>query len=133
MAQVLQAPPNLGDEMLEAMWQHRPADPGILAAAVKLGPRLPVLRALEWSSRLRAAGLDHACPLAALGTDLSRTPRDRVLASAVAAELYSDSRAMNALSEALAEVSDDDAAPVLEEVRLLAPSVAELLELAPTA
>jgi hypothetical protein len=133
LAQVLQAPPSLGDEMLEAMWQHRPADPGVLAAAVRLGPTLSVLRALEWSSRLRAAGLVGACPLVALASDASRTSRDRVLAAAVALELYADERAMGLLSEALPEVPDEETTAVLDDVHLLAPSIAGMLELTPSA
>lgn len=121
------APDPLADEMYEALWCAHGA-PMILAGAARLGPRLPVLRAMEWSARLRQHGLAEHCTLLALASEPTATPRERVLAAAVAVELFSDDRAMPLLEQALGAVPEAENDRVLEDLRLLAPSIAEAVE-----
>ena len=117
----------LADEVYEALWRRDPA-PMVLAGAARLAPRLPVIRAMEWSSRLRQYGLARACPLLALAGDAAREPRDRVLAEAIALELFSDGDALTLLEQALAAVPDSETGRVLVELQELAPGIAQAVE-----
>ena len=117
----------LADEVYEALWRRDPA-PMVLAGAARLAPRLPVIRAMEWSSRLRQFGLARACPLLALAGDAAREPRDRVLAAAIALELFSDGDALPLLEQALAAVPDSETGRVLAELQELAPGIAQAVE-----
>jgi tetratricopeptide (TPR) repeat protein len=119
------APAELADEMLEALWTVYGGEPVILAFASEVAPRRTVIRALEWSARLRAAGIDDRCPLVALAASNARTPRDRTVAAAVALEMFGDRRAAGLLADALAEVPEADEAAVLDELRVLAPGILE--------
>jgi hypothetical protein len=100
----------------------------ILASAARLGERLPVMRAMEWAARLRQHGLPEHCTLLALAAHPMRTPRDRVLAAAIAFELFSDERAMPLLEGALDTVPDEENEQVLEDLRELAPTIAAAIE-----
>jgi GT2 family glycosyltransferase len=122
-----EAPAALADELLEALWRQHAA-PAILAGAARLGAWLPVMRAMEWAARLRQHGLSEHCTLLALAANGARPPRDRVLAAAVAVELFSDDRGMPLLEEALGAVPDEENDRVLEELRQLAPTIARAVE-----
>ncbi|MFZ5850260.1 MAG: glycosyltransferase [Actinomycetota bacterium] len=128
VAVALRADPANADDLLEAFWQRRPADLAVLAAAGRVAARLPVLRALEWSARLRAAAPAAPCPLVQIASDPSRPARDRVVALSVAVQAWDDPRAWAALPAALAAVPDAAAADVLAELRVLAPTVAAAVE-----
>jgi tetratricopeptide (TPR) repeat protein len=122
-----EAPDALADDLFEALWQQHGAAM-ILASAARIGGRLPVMRAMEWAARLRQHGYSEQCTLLALAGNPVRTPRDRVLAAAIALELFSDERAMPLLEEALGAVPDDENDQVLQELRQLAPTVAAAVE-----
>jgi hypothetical protein len=126
-----QAPDGVADELLEALWVRYAGDTTVLAVAAKVGGRRPVIRALEWSARLRQHGLADHCTLLALAADLARTPRERSLAAAVALELFNDENALPPLAAALDDVSEPDNAGVLAELRTLAPGVASAIEPVP--
>jgi Glycosyl transferase family 2 len=119
-----EAPPGMADEILEALWDRYGGEPVIFAFAAEIAPRLPVIRALEWSARLREAGLPDRCPLVALAASPARSPRDRAIAAAVALEMFADGRANEPLAAALEAVPEADEATVLDELRVLAPSIA---------
>lgn len=124
LAEVRTLRPVDADAVLESLWCRDMNRPGVLAAAPEVAAALPVLRALEWSARLRGAGSAQLCPLVALAFDASRTPRDRVVAAAVALEAFGDDGAMSAFIEAAGLVPDDASELVAEEVALLAPTAA---------
>ena len=128
VALALRATPAHADDLLEACWQRRPADLAVLAAAGRVAARLPVLRALEWSARLRAAAPTAPCPVVQIASDPTRTPRDRVVALSLAVQAWDDPRAWAALPAALAAVPDVAAGEVLAELRVLAPTVAAAVE-----
>ncbi len=116
------------DDLLEALWSRPGAEAPVLAFAAQIGGRLPVIRALEWSARLRACGLERHCTLLTLAADVRRTPRERSLAAAVALETFGDETAMPLLGDALGAVATEDEAAVLDELALLAPGVAAAIE-----
>jgi GT2 family glycosyltransferase len=125
------APAELADDVLEAMWDRRGADRRILAVAARIGDRLPLIRAMEWSARLRQGGLADRCTLRSLAANPRRTARERALAAAIAVELFGDRDAMPALAEALAQVPDRENAVVLDELRVFAPGIAAAIEPSP--
>ena len=122
------APDDRQDELLDALWQEYPGDAGVLAAAARVGGRLPVLRAMEWSARLRGHGFAGHCTLLALAADEGRTARDRALAAAIVVELFGDGSGMPLLGAALERVPEDQGDALLAELRLLAPGVAAAVE-----
>jgi hypothetical protein len=119
-----QAPPELADDVLEALWTGRTGDARVLALAARLGAHLRLIRALEWSARLRQHGLAERCTLRALAGNPERSPRDRALAGAIAVELFGDQAALPALAEALARVPEEQHTAVLDEMRVFAPGIA---------
>ena len=122
-----QAPVALAEPLADALW-HRDPGRAVLAFAAWLGPRMPVLRALEWSARLRGAGHASQCPLLGVARSPERSARDRSLAAAVAYETFDDDDAMPLLSVALDEVPPGEEAAVLDELRLIAPGIAAAVE-----
>jgi GT2 family glycosyltransferase len=126
-----EAPDALADDLFEALWQEYSGEPVILASAARIGARLPLMRALEWSARLRQHGFAPHCTLIALAGNGDRTPRERSLAAAIAVEMYGDGTAMPLLADALGQVPAEEAAGLLAEMGLLAPDVAAAIEPAP--
>lgn len=118
-----EAPDDLADDVCEALWQTGGA-PMILAGAARVAARLPLMRAMEWSARMREHGLAEHCTLVALASNQARTARDRVLAAAIALELFAEERATQLLEEALGEIPDSENDSVLDELRQLSPTIA---------
>jgi len=128
---VAEAPPELADDVLEALWRRRDGDRRILAVAARIGGQLRLIRAMEWSARLRQHGLAERCTLRALAADPQRSSRDRALAAAIAVELFADQDVLPALADALADVPDEEGPAVLDELRVFAPGIAAAIEPAP--
>ncbi len=126
-----QAEPALAEQLMEALYLRYPGEPGVVGFVAWLGDRLPLMRALEWSARLRQHRLGEQCPLLAISRQPGRSARDRVLAAAIAQETFADQRAMPLLTEALDLVTDDEADAVLAELRVLAPGIAAAVEPTP--
>jgi len=122
LAELLELPPEQGDELLEALWAAAgDVDPKVLAAAIRVAPRLGIERALEWSARIRAAGLEHECPLVALATDPARPAQTRVRAAALAAGAFGDQRGVDAIEMAATAVDTAHLAGLVHELAELAP------------
>ncbi|MEV6923092.1 glycosyltransferase family 2 protein [Dactylosporangium sp. NPDC051485] len=127
---IAEAPPEAADELLEALWRRYPAEPTVLTLAARVGRQVPLIRAMEWSARLRQHGFPGRCTLLALSRDVGRTSRERTLAAAIALEMFHDEAALPLLNDALADVPDEQGAAVLDEIRILAPRVSASIELA---
>jgi hypothetical protein len=123
-----QVEPTLAEAIVDALWNRFPGDPQLFGVVVWLSRQLPLSRAIEWSGRLREQGLEKYCPLMATATADDRSARERALAAAAALELYGDQAALSPLSEALAQLPDDQTEAVLEELHALAPGVASAIE-----
>jgi GT2 family glycosyltransferase len=100
LGRVLRQPPLVADAVLDGIWERFPDRLEPLAAAGRLAPRLPVARALVWSSRLRRRGLAGACPLVAMATDATLDPRVRILAGAAAFGSFGERAVVNAVHDA---------------------------------
>ncbi|GAA2356695.1 glycosyltransferase family 2 protein [Dactylosporangium salmoneum] len=127
---IAEAPPEAADELLEALWRRYPGEPTVLTLAARVGRQVPLIRAMEWSARLRQHGFPDRCTLLALSEDVRRTPRERTLAAAIALEMFHDEAALPLLNDALTDVPDEQSAAVLDEIRILAPRVSASIELA---
>ncbi|HEX5267263.1 MAG TPA: glycosyltransferase [Acidimicrobiales bacterium] len=125
LAQVLQLAPEPADSLLETWWRRDPSDLAPLAAAARVALRLPLVRTLEWSARVRQKGLAGACPLLVVAADAARSPAERVRAAAVALGTFRDPRARTALAEALAHVPAAEQEATRAEVALLCPFLAD--------
>src|SRR5262249_42412946 len=49
------------EKIAELIWARNPGDPRVLALVPSFAARLESLRALEWSGRMRAAGMGRLC------------------------------------------------------------------------
>jgi GT2 family glycosyltransferase/tetratricopeptide (TPR) repeat protein len=128
LGRLLRQSPLVADEILEGVWARFPDRLEPLAAASKIGPRLPIARALQWSSRLRGRGLSSACPLVVVANDESQDPRLRILAAAAAFGSFGDRRVVKAVHDARSLLDAESLAESTEEIGRLAPG---LLDAAP--
>ena len=125
LGRVLRQPPPVADAVLEGIWERFPDRLEPLAAAGRLGPRLPVARALVWSSRLRRRGLAGACPLVAMASDATLDPRVRILAGAAAFGSFGERAVVNAVHEARRLLGPGALEESTEEIARLAPGLLE--------
>lgn len=125
LGRVLRQSPMVADLVLEGIWERFPDRLEPLAAAGRLGPRLPVARALMWSSRLRGCGLVGACPLVAMAHNGDLDPRIRILAAAAAFGSFGDHSVVNAVHEALSRLDGAALAQSTEEISHIAPGLLE--------
>ena len=126
--QLLQLRPEAADRALEAWYAVAEARREVLAAAAQVATALPVERQLVWSARLRADGLPGPCPLVGATTDRSRTPRDRLLAAAVAVTSFGDPRARQAFGANAAALPPALPPQLLAEVSAVAPPLLPVLD-----
>ena len=128
LGRLLRQSPPVADEILEGVWTRFPDRLEPLAAASKIAPRLPIARALQWSSRLRGRGLSSACPLVVIANDESLDPRVRLLAAAAAYGSFGDRRVVKSVHEARSLLDASALEASTQEIGRLAPG---LLDAAP--
>jgi hypothetical protein len=119
------AAPDGVDRIVDRMWDRRPNDPRVLAAATRFAPALDPNRGLEWSARLRAAGDDTRCPLIARSKDPALDPIERLRSAVIAFVSFADDRARDAVEAAVVLLADDQLAGVLDDMRALAPQLSD--------
>ena len=115
------------DRVLEA-WEEAAPSLAVLATASRIAGRLPVHRQLVWSTRLRAKGLVHACPLVAAVGDPGRPVTARLLGAALAAHLWADLRGRQAVVALAATLDAEGRATVRAELASVAPSLLDVLD-----
>lgn len=125
LGRILHQPPDLADVLLEGIWNRFPDRLEPLAAAGRIGPRLPVARALVWSARLRARGLERACPLVSLTRNTELDPRVRILAGAAAYGSFGEVRVVNAVHDARSRLDPATLLETDEQIGRLAPGLLE--------
>lgn len=125
LGRMLRQPADLADALLEGIWTRFPDRLEPLAAAGRLGPRLPVARALVWSARLRARGLERACPLVAMARNEDLDPRVRILAGAAAFGSFGEHGVINAVHEARGRLDPPTRVEADEQIGRLAPGLLE--------
>jgi GT2 family glycosyltransferase/tetratricopeptide (TPR) repeat protein len=123
LGQMMTSPPESADAFAEALWQRMEGDNRILALAIRIGPKLAVSRALEWSARLRQQGLFEDCPVIAIANDDARPAADRIMAAAIAHTAFNDARAKPSIEAAAAALPEADLVASFTQVSDLAPSL----------
>ena len=125
LGRVLRQPPRWPMPYSTGSGQRFPDRLEPLAAAGRLGPRLPVARALVWSSRLRRRGLAGACPLVAMATDATLDPRVRILAGAAAFGTFGERAVVNAVHDARGLLDPSALEESTGEIARIAPGLLE--------
>lgn len=113
---LIESPAVGADQIVEAIWQRAPGDMRVLALVTSLGNRLPIERALEWSVRLRTAGLVDDCALLGVAANETRAATERVRAAAIAATSFDDRRALALIEMAATALADDEVTASLSDV-----------------
>lgn len=126
LGRMLRQPPPLADVLIEGAWARFPDRLEPLAAAARIAPELPVARALQWSSRLRAQGLAHACPLVAI-VDGNAEPAVRIRAGAAAFGAFGERDVIAGVERALGMLDPAARRASLAEIGRLAPSLPDVL------
>lgn len=101
------------DMKLERKWEAAPSLEVLLQAATS-GKAMPLPRQMEWSKRLRAAGLWHHCPLVATAQDGSSSLGRRALAAAAAWTIDRDRQGRAVLRCLMPALGHDDLRAVHE-------------------
>jgi len=128
LGRVLRQSPPVADEVLEGIWERFSDRLEPLAAASRIGPRLPVARALTWSSRLRSRGLGSGCPLVVMANDEHLDPMTRILAASAAFGSFGERAVVSAVHEVRSHLDPSALEASTAEINRLAPG---LLEAAP--
>ncbi|HZQ87347.1 MAG TPA: glycosyltransferase [Acidimicrobiales bacterium] len=120
-AELVSSLPVLAPPFLEQLWERFPGDPRILGAAARLGAQLSVGRALDWSARLRAAGVAERCPLRAIVADEATAPAERLRAAAVLEAAFGEHQPDGLVGGISSLLGPDERAAVGAEVAQLCP------------
>jgi tetratricopeptide (TPR) repeat protein len=114
-------PPEVADQMAEALWVRFGTRPQLLAASIRFAPRLGASRALEWSVRLRSIGMAACCPLLARATLDEVAAAERVRAGVTAHAAFADPKGAELALAAVSLVAAEELEAVLSEVALMDP------------
>jgi GT2 family glycosyltransferase len=125
LGRLLRMPVDIADELLEGIWARFSDRLEPLAAAGRLGPQLPLVRALIWSARLRERGLARACPLVAMARNPDLGPRERILAGAVAFGSFGERSVINPVYLARAQLDPPTILEMDQQISRLAPGFFE--------
>jgi len=122
-AALILVPPSVADPIAEALFERFGPRPLLVAAAIRFAPMVPVGRALEWSARVRAAGMEGSCPLVAQALIEVLDPAERVRAAVTAHAAFGDQRAADIALSLAPGVREGSLPSVLGEVNVLCPAL----------
>jgi hypothetical protein len=125
LGQLINVTPGTAEAFADALWERRPG-PALLAFAARIAPQAGLERAMEWSARLRAAGVDSRCPVVALARDEEQPPLARVQAACVATAGFADPAGAGLLRLVAPDVPLDQVTAAVVEVATLAPALLRL-------
>ena len=123
LGQLPQLESEAADRVLEA-WHEVAPSTAVLATATKIAGGLSLERQAVWSSRLRAVGLAHACPL----VEVSGPPAEALAGAALAAHRYGDSRGRMAVAALAQYLPSGEREEMRHEIERHAPSVTPLFD-----
>jgi hypothetical protein len=116
LASIRNSEPGGVDRIAQLIWERNNGDARVLALVPRFAPRLESLRAMEWSARLRAAGMGRLCPLLERANDVRVGAAERARAAALAHASFGDRGARDALEGAVPALTDDELGATLREV-----------------
>jgi GT2 family glycosyltransferase/tetratricopeptide (TPR) repeat protein len=117
--QLVNATPEAADHMLDALYDDVERRPSVLALAIRVAPKLPAHRCLEWSARLRSVGMTEHCPLIARANARDAEAVEALRCAAVAYASFGDERALKAIELIAPTVAMDEfeeALTVIDEI-----------------
>jgi len=117
--------PNGASRIAELIWERAPGDARVLAVVPSFAARLDSVDAVQWSARMRSAGMGRTCPLLARADDVNVPARERIRAAALAYASFGDTRARESLELAVRALDESDLDDILGEVWTLAPALAD--------
>jgi hypothetical protein len=123
LGQALNAPPAAAHVFAGALWAKFPTAAPLLAFAAVSGHTAGLEPAMEWSARLRQAGLPLRCPLVTLAQSVDAEWIERLRAAAVVSGGFSDDRGPGLVAELAREIPVVLLPVALQEVAVLAPVV----------
>jgi hypothetical protein len=118
------------DRIAELIWARNAGDPRVLALVPSFAAKLESKRALEWSARIRAAGMGRLCPLVERAEDRRVGAVERIRAAVLAHATFGDTRARTAIVEAIAALDDQELVETAIEVWALAPMLIDAVVIA---
>jgi len=118
------------DRIADLVWQRFPADPRVLALVPSFAAKLDALRAMEWSARIRAAGMGRLCPLLDRAENPHVDPVERARAAAIAHLSFGDKRSRLALEQIVPTLDDAQLVAAMREVWALTGRMAEVVVVA---
>lgn len=95
--QLVTATPEAADVMLDALYDDVERRASVLALAIRIAPKLPAARCLEWSARLRSVGMSEHCPLIARANARATEPIEALKCAALAHSTFGDQRGLQAI------------------------------------
>jgi GT2 family glycosyltransferase len=119
--------PEGADLIADALWVRFGMQPAVLAAAALFAPRIPALRALRWSSRLREANSAQHCPLIARARLDAVDPVERARSAVLAFAAFADPRSIAILHEVLHLLDDRTRADLAADVAKIAPDLVSMV------
>src|SRR6202043_3962799 len=111
----------------EALWERFPDDARLLGAAARLGPRLGLGRALDWSARLRAAGAGERCPLRAILRSTVIPAAERLRAAAILEAAFGEVQSAAVVTDLVTLVDPADGERVRAETSEICPRLGGLV------
>ena len=125
LASLRSSTPTGVDRIAELIWERNVGDPRVLALVPSFAAKLESTRALEWSARIRLAGMGRLCPLCERAETRAVAAPERVLAAALAHASFGDTRARLAIADAVRALVDDELPDSLTQLWTLAPMLAD--------
>ena len=113
------------DRIAELIWARNPGDARVLALVPRFASKLDSVRAMEWSARMRGAGMGRTCPLLARAEDERVDAVERVRACVFAHAAFGDRRARELLERAAPSLQDDEVVEAILEVWTVAAALAD--------
>jgi hypothetical protein len=113
------------DRIAELIWARNPGDSRVLALVPSFAAKLESVRAMEWSARIRAAGMGRLCPLLERAEDVRVGAAERARAAALAHASFGDTRARELLGRAARTIADDQLVEALRELWSIAPMLTD--------
>lgn len=112
LAQLLQVAPDVALRVVDGAVDANPGSLVPLAAGGTIARKASVAKALEWSARLAARGIDDR-PLMHIARDVTRTTSDRALAAATMLKVFGGDEPARLLSEMSRELDGNEAQQLL--------------------
>jgi GT2 family glycosyltransferase/tetratricopeptide (TPR) repeat protein len=122
LPQLFLADANIADTIIETYLESHPNNTSVLAFSIRLAPKLEIERALAWTERLHAIGLNEHSPLIARAGIEALPIKQRIISAAIASACFNDERGNEIVSNLASRVSENDFINLIIQLNELAPT-----------